>query len=53
MTDEELIAEMRRVGPAYRSRDGITDKHVGWLLAEAADRLEGRPAAHDTEDNHG
>lgn len=44
MTDEELIAEARRLSPAYRHGGNVRDKHVGWVLLEMADRLEARPA---------
>ena len=44
MTDEELIARARQVGPKLRARDSDFDRLAGWLLKELADRLEGRAA---------
>lgn len=51
MTDEELIAEARKVGAEVRARAGLRaiaggrDRYAGWLLKELADRLEGRADA--------
>jgi hypothetical protein len=42
MTDEELIAEARRVGYLLRRCSGDVDRLAGALLAELADRLDGR-----------
>ena len=51
MTDEEMIAEARRVGAELRCRPGDLDRLAGWLLAGMADRLEDR-GAQATEDVH-
>ena len=44
MNDQELIAEARRVGYLLSRCSGDVDRLAGALLAELADRLEGRPA---------
>ena len=53
MTDEELIARAREAGAELRRRPGDLDRLAGTLLAELADRLDGRAAAQATEDGHG
>ena len=45
MTDEELLDKARQVGKELRGRHGDFDRFAGWLMAELADRLDGRPAA--------
>ena len=38
MNDQELAAEVRRVGDILRRRPGDLGKLAGWLLKEQADR---------------
>lgn len=52
MTDQELIAEARRIGPVLRGRPGDLDRYAGWLMLEAAHRLDGRAAAQAKEDSY-
>ena len=54
MTDEELIAEARRLSPVYRHGGSDRDKYVGALLLELAALAErlGGPVP-DEEANHG
>ena len=46
MTDEELIAMARKLGPQLRANGDPGVILGGWLLAELADRL----ASHATQD---
>ena len=45
MTDEELIAEARRMARLMLVSVSDRDRLAAGLLKELADRLEGRPAA--------
>ena len=45
MNDQELIARAREVGAELRRHRGVGVRVAGALLAELADRLEGRPAS--------
>ena len=44
MNDQELIAQLRTVAAEVRRRPGELAQLAAATMAEAADRLEGRPA---------
>jgi hypothetical protein len=48
VNDQELIAEAREVSDKLRLRLGDLDRLAGLLLAELADRPDGRPEGSTT-----
>lgn len=49
MTDEELIAEDRRIGQLLLGLPGALERYAGGLLKESADRLEDRATEADDD----